>query len=579
MSRLCLWADCGIWASFWQWACWRASRRRNPFRKLAPIPDAAAVREANAKIKSLFASDIAKIKSSNDRLALSTKLFLASQDPQVELPRKYALLNLSLTYAYPTNYAIIPMPIVDELYSSFRIPDSKAKTDVLAKAAKSRDNQILEEAIDLGLKWIDQAIADDRYDLARQFADSAAAMANASKDLDRIKAVNARLATIANLKTAYAPLQKDAHLVASNDPDALARAGSFCCFTKNQWDKGLAFLAASSDPALKTPAKMEIAHPAAPIDQVRLADAWWDASAKQPAAIQRSIQLHACSWYKLALPDLVGLVKFRVTHRLKDAPAGPVEPRFKELLLDLGNDVTMKFLLLPAGTFKMGSPPKTINLQTYGGERQITLTKPFYMSVFPVTQRQYKQIIGKNLSHTKSPDNPVDSVSWTEAVAFCDALSRKTGKKVKLPTEAQWEYACRAGTTTLYNYGGNWRRHLPFYGWPAPPTRPVGARPPNAWGLYDMPGNVAQWCSDYNGMDLDRTKDATDPQGSDHWSGSGPMRITRGAPNPDESSVAGGSAGEEQHDPVIGFRVIVVPDEPASRPTTTQAASEPTTKT
>ena len=374
----------------------------------APIPDAAAVREANAKIKSLFASDIAKIKSSNDRLALSTKLFLASQDPQVELPRKYALLNLSLTYAYPTNYAIIPMPIVDELYSSFRIPDSKAKTDVLAKAAKSRDNQILEEAIDLGLKWIDQAIADDRYDLARQFADSAAAMANASKDLDRIKAVNARLATIANLKTAYAPLQKDAHLVASNDPDALARAGSFCCFTKNQWDKGLAFLAASSDPALKTPAKMEIAHPAAPIDQVRLADAWWDASAKQPAAIQRSIQLHACSWYKLALPDLVGLVKFRVTHRLKDAPAGPVEPRFKELLLDLGDDVTMKFLLLPAGTFKMGSPPKTINLQTYGGERQITLTKPFYMSVFPVTQRQYKQIIGKNLSHTKSPDNPVD---------------------------------------------------------------------------------------------------------------------------------------------------------------------------
>jgi formylglycine-generating enzyme required for sulfatase activity len=129
------------------------------------------------------------------------------------------------------------------------------------------------------------------------------------------------------------------------------------------------------------------------------------------------------------------------------------------------------------------------------------------MGKYPVTQAQYQAIMGNNPSHFKGDNRPVESVSWDDAVAFCQKLSQKIGKNYQLPSEAQWEYACRAGTTTpfyfgetittdLVNYSGYYRYGSARKGKGRKQTTDVGSFPPNAFGVYDMHGNVNEWCED-----------------------------------------------------------------------------------
>lgn len=139
---------------------------------------------------------------------------------------------------------------------------------------------------------------------------------------------------------------------------------------------------------------------------------------------------------------------------------------------------------------------------------EVTIEWPFYMGVFPVTQAQYKAVMGHNPSEfCDCPDSsrrPVEQVSWDDAEAFCKKISRKCATQVMLPSEAQWEYACRAGSIGDFCYGdGEDPLYLyanydnrPMFG-PAGETSAVGIRLPNAWGLYDMHGNVSEWCADH----------------------------------------------------------------------------------
>jgi formylglycine-generating enzyme required for sulfatase activity len=205
----------------------------------------------------------------------------------------------------------------------------------------------------------------------------------------------------------------------------------------------------------------------------------------------------------------------------------PSSGKSRTLTLDMGNQVTMKLVPIPAGKFMMGSPKTEAGRQ--GGEgpqREVTITKPFYMGATEVTQAQYEAVLGENPSHFKGPQNPVEMMSWEDAGEFCRKLSDKTGKNVRLPTEAEWEYACRAGTKTRFAFGDN-DADLGDYAWFSGnsdgKTHPVGGKKPNAWGLYDMHGNVWEWCSDYHGESYVNTKNV-DPQGP----ASGSNRVLRG---------------------------------------------------
>ena len=177
----------------------------------------------------------------------------------------------------------------------------------------------------------------------------------------------------------------------------------------------------------------------------------------------------------------------------------------------------MDFCRIPAGTFLMGEQ---------GKQQQVTLTKDFYMARYPVTQTLWQAIMGNNPSHFKGENYPVERVSWGDAQEFITKLNERIGEnRYRLPTEAEWEYACRSGSSGTYCFGDD-ESLLGGYAWyrnnSDQKTHAVGEKKPNAWGLYDMHGNVWEWCQDW--YEDSSQGSGIDPVGPS----SGTFRVVRG---------------------------------------------------
>lgn len=179
--------------------------------------------------------------------------------------------------------------------------------------------------------------------------------------------------------------------------------------------------------------------------------------------------------------------------------------------------MSMEFCHIPSGTFRMGR---------LGNFYRVTLSKGFYLGKYPVTQDQWETVMGNNPSDFKGTKYPVEQVSWDDCQEFVRRLNEMTGQsKYRLPTEAEWEYACRAGSNTNYPFGDD-KKRLSEFGWyhanSGGVSHPVGGKLPNAWGLHDMNGGVWEWCNDWYAP-YPRWK-AVDPQGPS----SGVDRVLRG---------------------------------------------------
>ncbi len=203
----------------------------------------------------------------------------------------------------------------------------------------------------------------------------------------------------------------------------------------------------------------------------------------------------------------------------------PPEPEVQE---EAARSVRPHFVPIKAGTFLMGSPGTEDGRLDREDPHQVTLTRDFEIADAPVTQAQYEAVMGTNPSRFKEsgPDAPVEQVSWHDAVAFCDKLTAEDPNWIyRLPTEAEWEYACRAGTTGSYNVGNADPAAL---GWfranSRGKTHPVREKAANPWGLYDCHGNVWEWCQDWFAENLG-AKALRDPQGPDY----GVLRVLRGS--------------------------------------------------
>jgi formylglycine-generating enzyme required for sulfatase activity len=259
------------------------------------------------------------------------------------------------------------------------------------------------------------------------------------------------------------------------------------------------------------------------------------------------------------------------------------------------NSIGMKLVLIPAGKFKMGSPRGEENRGKDEEQHDVTICKAFYMGVYEVTQKQYRTVMGKNPSYfskddfygadkvkgMNTDDFPVEQVNWQEATDFCKRLTAlaaetKKGPKYRLPTEAEWEYACRGGVSSYstFHYGNslsstqaNFDGNYPYGGGEKGPklgrTCKVGSYKPNGFGLHDMHGNVLEWCSDWYSSDYYATSPKRDPQGP--FDGS--SRVFRGGcwgryGRGQDCRAAFRTWNSPSHrDNNMGFRVAAVPRE------------------
>jgi eukaryotic-like serine/threonine-protein kinase len=242
--------------------------------------------------------------------------------------------------------------------------------------------------------------------------------------------------------------------------------------------------------------------------------------------------------------------------------------RHVEETVEIANGVTMTFVLVPPGKFHMGSPESEVGHEKDEALHTVVLTEPFYLGKYAVTQGQYEAVMKTNPSTLKGERLPVEQVSWEKAEKCCREFSRVTGQEVVLPTEAQWEYACRSGAKTAFHFGSslngdaaNCNGDYPYgteeKGAYKGKTVEVGSYPANAWGLYDMHGNVWQWCSDWYGPYASGS--VTDPRGAN----GGSRRVGRGG-SWDYFARGCRSAVRGRDDPSarssrLGFRVALVP--------------------
>jgi formylglycine-generating enzyme required for sulfatase activity len=392
--------------------------------------------------------------------------------------------------------------------------------------------------------------------------------------------------------------------------------GRFYCFIEERWDQGLDHLAKCETPALATVAKEELAtrsidasgRPGAVLE---VAKAWWrlKTGGLLPEAEADAIGRHAIEMYRGALDQITTDRDIAVANAWLDAdeafrmmagntrPKTPrptsspesrsaaapekaessrtvrrqpqTPPRPAALVATpadilarppLENSIGMKLKLLPPGTFKMGSnegDPDEMPIHT------VRITSGFFLGVYEVTNAQWQKVVGASPSVWRFPDHPVETVSWDDALAFCRSLSdlpeeRAAGRVYRLPTEAEWEYGCRAGTQSEFSFGDD-RELLSEYGWFAGnsggQTRPVGGKRPNAWGLHDMHGNAWEWCAD--GYGPYTSEEAIDPSGLP----ASPVKVYRGgtwgyvARECRSAKRRGIDAGHRDH--YRGFRVVM----------------------
>ncbi|MBP5320902.1 MAG: formylglycine-generating enzyme family protein [Kiritimatiellae bacterium] len=217
----------------------------------------------------------------------------------------------------------------------------------------------------------------------------------------------------------------------------------------------------------------------------------------------------------------------------------------------------MRFRWCPPGSFMMGSPKTEPGRRDDEVRHQVTLTKGFWMGETEVTQKQWMSVMGENPSRFKGDGLPVEQVSWEDCQRFVTKVNRELGFGLRLPTEAEWEYACRAGTVTAYSWGNilngdkaNCDGRHPYgtdtEGRYLERTVPVESYAPNVWGLYDMHGNVLEWCSDWYG-DYPAGS-VTDPTGP----ASGDFRVLRGG---GWHSYAGSCRSASRYWNLPGFRI------------------------
>jgi len=580
--------------------------------KRLPIPSADVQREVGAAIEETYRITEAKDPEAKIKLA---KELSAAAGKSAKPEEQYVLLRKAIDLACDGGDAALMLETLGPMTEAFAIDPFAAQTAMLERFAKGpRSPARVQSLVEASVGVIDDALAEDRYEIAAALARSLVDACSRSSPQVRREAAERRK-RVQQLQKQYEEFQKALEALKANpqDPEANRTAGSWYCLVKDDWKAGLPHLAKGSDALLKSLADRELSSPpAAPEDQLTLADAWWEGAAERRGEEKAAMLRCAGHWYEQAIGQLQGINRTKAEKRLAEiaalAQAAPPRPgreppraiapfdakrarvfqlqwaRYLKVPVEFTNSIGMRFVLIPPGEFDMGTTEQEVERRLKEAKRRglpgwyqvylpleapqhrVRLTRAFYLGTCEVTQAQFAHVMGVNgrVLKPSGPDAPQDNVSWNEAAEFCGRLCRLRGERpaagaYRLPSEAEWEFACRAGTTTAYSFGDD-EALLSQFAWGDAntdgKTHPVGQKRPNHFGLYDMPGNAWEWCADIFSPEYYRQSPPADPPGAS----SGSARVKRGGFAGDNFAEGFRCAIRNPHDradrdPSFGFRV------------------------
>jgi formylglycine-generating enzyme required for sulfatase activity len=553
--------------------------KRQPAEKYA-IPSVEIQQKVGDTVEEAY--KLAQAKTPEEKLKLAKSLSEVAKRTTTP-DEQYVLLVKATELACDGGDAGLMLEMCDALGRAFVIEPLTAKVAMLERFTKGPRNPArIQSLVEGSDRVIQEAKAQDQYDAAVRLAKSVADACGRSSPKLRIEAADRRKG-VEKLQKQWEEVQTAQGTLKDqpDDPAANLVVGLWFWLVKDDWKKGLPYLAKGSDEELKALVQRELASATgSPEDRVTLADAWWDVAASRRGDEKKAFLRRAGQWYEQAMPGLIGLSKTKVESRLAEiakmsqesalqsgrrpplaiAPFDQKTARRHQLSwakylgvpVEIINSVGMRLVLIPPGEFMMGSEQQMVGrlitmaeqrkmeqwyilfLRSEAPRHRVTLTRPFYLGVCEVTQAEYEKVAGHNPSYYKESGRnaPVDSVCWTDAVAFCKLLSalpeERSGGSYRLPTEAEWEYAARAGTTTSWCFGDDASAISRYAWWQGNSsglrTHSVGQKTSNAFGIFDTHGNVAEWCADWCQPDYYGQSPGVDPSGPSI----GTTRVVRG---------------------------------------------------
>ena len=585
-----------------------------PQRDRHLVPPDSVQQSVFAQLNQTFAID--KVRQPAEKLELAGKLAsLAGKSKKPE--ERFVLLRKATELAADGGDAVQMLKLVEQMSEQYDVDPLHARQAMLVRFADAASDEAkVGSLVQVAEPVVDQLVADNRIELADELSATVyrAALRQGNTDLRKTALRHRREVqylrdVLKQVEEARAALQVD-----PDDAEAHNTLGRWYALEQGDWEQGLPHLAKGAEKRLKIAAQQDLAFPKEAEAQVALADAWWSAAEEAEDEKKTVLLSRAGYWYQQAQPELSSvLIKTRVAKRLEEigelgqevpAPAAETPPlavapfdakqakdyqlrwaKHLKVPVEWENSIGMKFVLIPPGEFEMGSTKEEVEQLVKEAEKQgapswyikripqespkhrVRITRPFYFGLCEVTQAEYERVVGSNPSRFKgAPDRPVENVTWHDVVQFCHRLSRlptekRVGAVYRLPTEAEWEYACRAGTTTRYSFGDD-DALLGKHAWwgknSGEQPQPVGRLKPNAFRLFDMHGNVWERCADWHADDYYAESPVDDPIGPD----SGESHVLRGSwSNHDDPGnfrcAYRHNILPDVHDYAKGFRVVL----------------------